>query len=261
MTLNTIAYQLADSIDLKAFKASFPVDVFYEEPDEIFYEMPDQRLIYIFKYGVVCFLNYDEIKIAEFIRLIEPFCRNLIDNKLSEVLQIETGASENKFGYNKVELQQGKTNVLRIVMLNVSQSVALDYYSDQTNKLLLETHKHTQQLEQKGKLGISGKNLTKFIGKTLNLKNKIAENLYVFDSPDVTWEDEYLYKVDMGVKNTFDLQVRFKNVEEGLVIVKENLELFKDILQHRKSTALEWIIIILILVEVINLAVEKIFTK
>ncbi|HSF45796.1 MAG TPA: RMD1 family protein [Chitinophagaceae bacterium] len=261
MTLNTVAYQVADSIDLKGFKASFPVEIFYEEPDEIFYEMPDQRLIYVFKYGVICFLNYDEIKIAEFFRLIEPFCRNVFDDKLSEVLQIETGTSENRFGYNKVELQQGKTNVLRIVMLNVSQSVALDYYSDQTNRLLLQTHHHTQQLEQKGKLGISGKNLTKFIGKTLNLKNKIAENLYVFDSPDVTWEDEYLYKVDMGVKNTFDLQVRFRNVEEGLVIVKENLELFKDILQHRKSTALEWIIIILILVEVINLVVEKLFTK
>jgi required for meiotic nuclear division protein 1 len=83
----------------------------------------------------------------------------------------------------------------------------------------------------------------------------------VFDSPDVTWEDEYLNKVDMGVKNTFDLQVRFRNVEEGLIIVKENLELFKDIMQHRKSNTLEWVIIILILVEVINLAVEKIFTN
>jgi required for meiotic nuclear division protein 1 len=259
MTWKTIAYQVADSIDIKAFKAGFPAEIFYEEPDEVFYEMPDQKFIYVFKYGVVCFLNYDEIKIAEFLQFISPFCRNLFEQKLSEELHIETGTSENKFGYNKVELQSGRPNALRLVMLNVSQSVALDYYSDQTNKLLLETQYHTQQLEQKGKLDISGTNLTKFIGKTLNLKNKIAENLYVFDSPDVTWEDEYLNKVDMGVKNTFDLQVRFRNVEEGLIIVKENLELFKDIMQHRKSNTLEWVIIILILVEVINLAVEKIF--
>jgi uncharacterized Rmd1/YagE family protein len=63
----------------------------------------------------------------------------------------------------------------------------------------------------------------------------------------------------MSLKNTFDLQVRFRNIQEGLEIVKENLDLFKDIMQHRKSTVLEWIIILLILVEVINLFVEKIF--
>jgi uncharacterized Rmd1/YagE family protein len=53
--------------------------------------------------------------------------------------------------------------------------------------------------------------------------------------------------------------VRFRNIQEGLEIVKENLDLFKDIMQHRKSTVLEWIIIILILVEVVNLIAEKIF--
>jgi uncharacterized Rmd1/YagE family protein len=260
MTLHTIAYQVADSIDLKAFKAGFPSEVYYEEPDEVFYELEDRKFIYVFRYGVVCFLNFDELRIAEFLQFLTPFCRNKFELNLSEELQIETGTSENKFGYNKIELQNGKTNALRLVMLNVSQSVALDYYSEQTNKLLVETHYHTQKLEQKGSLDISGKNLAKFIGKTLNLKNKIAENLYIFDSPDVTWEDEYLNKVDMGVKNTFDLQVRFRNIEEGLVIVKENLELFKDIMQHRKSTALEWVVIILILVEVINLVAEKLFT-
>ena len=40
---------------------------------------------------------------------------------------------------------------------------------------------------------------------------------------------------------------------------KENLELFKDLLQYRNSIVLEWIIIILIFVEVINLFIEKIF--
>jgi uncharacterized Rmd1/YagE family protein len=56
------------------------------------------------------------------------------------------------------------------------------------------------------------------------------------------------------------LQARFRNIQEGLEIVKENLELFKDLLQYRNSVALEWVIIILILVEVINLVVEK-FSK
>ena len=59
------------------------------------------------------------------------------------------------------------------------------------------------------------------------------------------------------MKKTFDLQVRFRNIQEGLEIVKENLDLFKDIMQHSKSLVLEWIIIILILVEVINLFAEK----
>jgi uncharacterized Rmd1/YagE family protein len=101
------------------------------------------------------------------------------------------------------------------MMLHVSQSVVLDYFSKQTTRLLEETHTHTLVLEQKGKLDISGRSLKRFIGKTLNLKNRIAENL----------------------------------------------ELFRDIMQHRKSTALAWVIIALILVEVVNLVVEKIYTK
>ena len=121
---------------------------------------------------------------------------------------------------------------------------------------ITEGYYHTQHLEKKGKLDISGRNLKKYIGKTLNLKNKIAENLY---SPPETWEDENLNKIDIGLKRTFDLQERFRNIQEGVEIVKENLELFKDIMQYRNSNLLEWIIIILILVEVINLFFEKIF--
>ena len=149
--------------------------------------------------------------------------------------------------------------MFRLIMLNVSQSVALDYYSDQTNKLLEETNHHTQILERKGKLDISGKNLKKYIGKTLNLKNRIAENLYIFESPPQTWEDEDLNKIDVGVKRTFEIKERFRNITEGLQIVKENLELFKDLLQYRNSHMLELIIIALILVEVLNLIFDKIF--
>lgn len=144
-------------------------------------------------------------------------------------------------------------------MLNVSQSVALDYYSEQTNRLLEETNSHTQSLERRGRLAISGMNLKKYIGKTLNLKNRISENLYIFDSPPETWEDENLNKIDLGLKRTFDLQERFRDIKEGLEIIRENLELFKDLLQYRNSTVLEWIIIVLVAAEVINILLEKLF--
>jgi uncharacterized Rmd1/YagE family protein len=149
-------------------------------------------------------------------------------------------------------------DVLRLVMLNVSQSVALDYYEDLTGKLLEETNFHTQMLVNRGKLDISGKKLKQYIGRTLLLRNRIAENIYVFDSPPETWENESLNKIDNDLKRTFDLQVRVRTISEGLAIIKDNLELFRALLQHRYSNILEWIVILLILIEVLNLVFEKI---
>src|SRR5256714_6452337 len=254
-----LSYQIADSIDIKLFKAAFKAEIYHSDADELFYKTGSARFIYVFKYGVASFLDYDPIEISAFLQLIAPFCKNLFAEPLSEEFLIETNASENKFGYNKIEIVSADIDVLRMIMLNVSQSVALDYYSEQTNKLLEETNYHTQILEKKGRLDISGKNLKKYIGKTLLLKNRISENLYIFDSPPETWEDENLNKIDLGLKRTFDLQERFRHVSEGLQIVKDNFELFKDLLQYRNSTLLEWIIILLILVEVLNLFFDKLF--
>lgn len=255
--MQVLSYQIADSIDIKQFKAAFKGELYYSDSDELFYETGPQQFIYVFKYGVVCFLNYDAIRISEFLQLIKGYCKNVFEESLSEEFQIETNSKEYKVGYNKIEIVNEDIETIRLIMMNVSQSVSLDYYSELTNKLLEETNQHTQTLEKKGRLVISGTSLKKYIGKTLILKNRIAENLYIFDSPPETWEDENLNKVDLALKKTFDLQERFRNISEGLQIIKENLELFKDILQYRNSNLLEWIVIILIFVEVLNLLVSK----
>jgi uncharacterized Rmd1/YagE family protein len=256
---NVISYQIADSIDVKLFRAAYKDGIYYADADELFYKTGDEAFVYVFKYGVVCFLNYDEASASAFLQSIAPYCKNLFDQKLSEEFQVETNATENKFGFNKIEIMKPEVETLRLIMLNVSQSVALDYYSEQTNLLLEETNYHTQSLERRGRLDVTGTNLKKYIGKTLNLKNRIADNLYIFDSPPQTWEDENLNKIDLGMKRTFDLQDRYRDIREGLEIIKENLELFKDLLQYRQSTFLEWIVIMLIFLEVLNLVIDRVF--
>jgi required for meiotic nuclear division protein 1 len=257
--LKVLSYQVADSIDVKALRSVLKEGLYFYDADELFYKTAEQSFIYVFKYGVVCFLNYEAEEIEAFIKKITPFCKNLFSQHLSEEFEVEVSARENKFGYNKIEIVQADVQTFRIIMLNVSQSVALDYYSELTDKLLEESNYHNQILEKKGKLDISGRKLKQFIARTLNLKNRISENLYVFDSPPETWENEQLGKLDQGLKGTFDLQERYRDIREGLEIIKENLELFKDLLQYRNSTFLEWIIILLIFVEVLNLLWEKLF--
>ena len=253
-----LAYQIADSIDLKLCKDNIKATLVYSDSDELFYELPETKFLYIFKYGVVSFFNYRESDIAETLKTIYPYCRNQFEKNLTDGFIVETGAPEYKMGHNKIEITSADSNLLRIIMLNVSQSVTLDYYSEQTSRLLEESNQHTQVLEKKGRLAISGRELKKFIGKTLLLKNRIAKNLYVFDSPPETWENEKLDKLYIDLKKNFDLQERFRNVADGLGIVKDNLELFRDIMQHRNTVTLEWIIIILITIEVLHYFFEKI---
>jgi uncharacterized Rmd1/YagE family protein len=259
--LPVVSYQIADSIDVRAFRASYKEGIYHYDADELFYKTGESSFVYVFKYGVVCFMNYSEAERDAFLQRISVFCKNVFELKLSEEFEVETNAKENKFGYNKIEIVRPDIEVFRLIMLNVSQSVSLDYYSEQTNLLLEDTNQHTLILERKGRLDITGKDLKMFIGKTLNLKNRISENLYIFDSPPETWEDENLNRIDLGLKRTFDLQERYRDIREGLEIVKENLELFKDLLQYRNSTVLEWIIIVLVFLEVLNLLIEKIFKR
>jgi uncharacterized Rmd1/YagE family protein len=256
--LKVHAYQYSESIDVKSFKSNFTADLKYSSPDELFYKGSQNDYVYVFKYGVICFLNYDAVKIAEFFKLMNQYTKNQFENKLAEEFLIETDCKQNSFGYNKIEIINSDSETLRLIMLNVSHSVALDFYSEQSDVLLEGTNHQIQFLENEGKLNISGKNLRRYIGRTLNLKNKISQNLYIFDSPPETWEDENLNKIDIGLKKTFDLQIRYRNIQEDLQIIKENLELFKDLMQYKKSTLLEWIVILLILVEVVNLLVDKI---
>ncbi len=247
-----ISYQVADFIDVRNLKSVLDSKLIHSDSSELFYETGPHRFLYVFRHGSVSFLNYSEEDIRSFFKFLSDYCRNFFPEFFNDELLVETGTPENRIGHNKIEIKTAKPEVLRMIMLNVSQSVTLDYYSNQTEKLLEETNRHTQLLEKKGRLAISGRSLKKFIGKTLLLKNRIAENLYIFDSPAETWENEELDKLHRDLTKSFDLPERFRDVSEGLNIVKDNLELFKDILQYRNSVLLEWIIIVLIAIEVIH---------
>lgn len=252
-----VAFQIAENIDIRQFRSSYTGKEYYCDSSEVYYVGESSKYLYVLAYGVVIFEGYDEVRMSETIEFLRPFCKNFLDKRLREEFKIHENTDNDRFEYNEAFLSRVDPDVLRIVMLNVAQSVAIDYFSQQADSLLEETNRHTLRLERDGKIAISGRHLIRFIGKTLNVKNRIMENLYILDSPEETWEDEHLSRIDAGLKRIFDVKTRYKDLDLELQLVKENLDVIRELLYHSESKILEWIIIALILVEVLNLVFEK----
>ncbi|MGB5498134.1 MAG: RMD1 family protein [Maribacter sp.] len=258
---DVVAYQISTSVHIRQSRVLLPLLVLFVDSDEIYLKNGEDKFIYIFQYGMVSFFNHEQVEIHEILTKLSSASKGNIQDQLSEKIQVEVVQGQQNVSFDKVVLPDFDTESIRMVMLNTSQSVALNRYSDITEQLLEETNEHTKYLEQHGRLDIGGNKLKRFIGKVLNIKNQISENLYIFDAPDVTWENEKLNQLNQELQRTFDLKDRYRNIHERTEIIKENLELFKDIMYHRESSRLEWIIIILIFVEVIDLVVIRLWRQ
>ncbi len=78
MNLKVVSFQVADGIDLKQFKTAFAADIYFADADELFYAVADHKYLYVFKYGIVCFVGYDETEMTAFLQIINPFCKTFL---------------------------------------------------------------------------------------------------------------------------------------------------------------------------------------
>jgi uncharacterized Rmd1/YagE family protein len=257
--ISLIAIIIAENIDIRQLKTNFKGKLVISTSSELFYKTARNKYISIFNYGVVVFSNHSQREIDQVITDIEKYITNK-QERISETITIEFIDKPGITYENEVlsiPADYESNELFRIVMFDLSQTVAIDYYSGIADLLLQEVKGFSAQLEHKGKISLVKREMMKFIGKSLNTKNKIVDNLYIFDSPDITWEDESVDRVHKTLTRTFDLNARFKELEYTFKIIDDNLHVFNDSYHHRYSAALEIVVIILILIEVLKSLGEK----
>lgn len=248
------AVQIAEAFNIKKLRAEFGIKPHSSSPSEIFYALANgKRYLHIFDYGVVVFANFTVAEKNEFIDFAKNYASTDVYLDFFEEYRIEIDANIPKalIKNDYVSVPYINPSVLKIVMLNIAQSVALDYYEELTATLISSSKNYILELEERGKLSISKKNLLKYIGKVLNVKNSIVDNLYILDDPNLVWDNEELHLLNRHLKANFDINPRFKDLDYRLHIVEDNLKLFTDVLNFRESSRLEWIVIILIFLEII----------
>src|ERR1035437_1760222 len=256
--MKIFTYHISDNIDIKGVKKSIQGKIISETNAEIFIELSTGEYMSAYEYGSIAFTNVNKEKVSTLINSIKSACTGThsITEGLSEDIEVEfKGDGDIKYDNNTLTLPERMSNnnkVVRIIMFDLSQTVALEYYDNIGDTILVDIKKLSKELETKGKLSISKSQIMKFIGKILSVKNNIVDTLYIFDSPEMTWSDEDASKIHTFLTGVFDIKSRFREVENLTKVIEDNLDVYKEIYHHKESSTLEIIVVVLIVIEILQ---------
>lgn len=153
-----------------------------------------------------------------------------------------------------IALREASTLNLNIISLAISQSVGLEHYEKRLDTLFSQSRRivesiHTFSITRRS-------HLMQFAKRLALTRHDMVSNLLLLDKPNILWDNEEAEDLYTRLAFILELNDRHEIALSKLSQIKEDVMLVMDVINHKKSEFLEWIIIILIGVEIVMGIVE-----
>ena len=134
--------------------------------------------------------------------------------------------------------------------MGLSRSTRLSVLEESLEEYIQITRENSEILSGGLKLTSKEADVLRLTGNLFLLRGKL--NLYseLIETPDLYWTEPTLEKIYESVSRRLDIQPRISIMNRKLDYVTEEQRALLSVLNEKKGTRLEWIIIILIMVEV-----------
>jgi uncharacterized Rmd1/YagE family protein len=249
------AYGFASQFRLRELATCFVGARLRQSKTQVVAEYAPDKLALGFDFGAIVFVN---VSSEERARVLGEVRRRVATEEphppLEEEFLVEIAPGmtpESKVTFDRVVLSEISAPAIELISLLVAQSVAIDYYEEDLQEILVKLDKQIDFVAVKGRIPGSRSDLTRFVARTLATKNQIIAALAVLDKPAITWEKETLDRLFRALREMLEVEERFKSLEYKLRTIQESLELFLDMQQTRHGHVLETIVVMLILLEIV----------
>jgi uncharacterized Rmd1/YagE family protein len=195
----------------------------------------------------------------EFIDKIKPFAQreNKVYSEDDFVLNLAPHPKKPE-GTDELVVKAFNRDIALVVGAVLSRSVSVEFYEELVADALSHLEHPIASLQSTGKIPHGQRELTKRVGFALAVEQELAYTLSAFDDPDIVWEGgkpiEQLYQ---SLKREFDLEDRIKIIQQKVSIISRSSTFVISRIEDRRSQILEWIIILLILLEILLVVFGK----
>ncbi|XP_013116771.2 required for meiotic nuclear division protein 1 homolog [Stomoxys calcitrans] len=234
----------------------------------------EDRDIFFFREGSVVMWNFNDIEInnvLSFLRMFEkePYLKPLVRSE-SEVMpytyipasaidvegdivsSADVEPARAFFQSGKFFLTSGEDNFFSKYTFSnaLSTSIKLGIWEATLDRYIDSMEFLTNDMKKGRRIRISRAEVLRKTGELLALRHVINLSSDLLDTPDFYWDREELEALYLQVCNYFSISRRTKVMNEKINHCVELAELISHNLNEAHNTRLEWMIIILIMIEV-----------
>lgn len=258
MNKNLISYAICDKFKVGIYEHLSNIYKTTKYKDIIVINVAPNSDIIFFNYGVYICFNVDfettkffEDTLTDF--LIEPFEKPIIEQfsyTIKESFEIN---------YDQVVLDEDSILAKVAVATTLAQNIKLIEFEDKIEKTIEENSKIPMELAKKGKITLNKKETAKKIGELFLVKSRTNLHYDLLDTPEFFWEYPHYEHYYDKISKYLDIKSRIEVLNKKAEIIQELLDMLSNEQNHRYSSFLEWIIIILIGVEIVMSLWEHFF--
>jgi len=211
--------------------------------------------VVFFCYGVVVFWGMSEAEEKDFLSQAEDFRVAPIQVIESDHFEY-TYAEKKGVAMDRIQLEV-KDRILKVAISHaVAQSVKLSNFENNIEDLISKTKYLPLELAVEGKISLTRKKLSQKMGELFIEKNKVFLQSSILDKPDLLWEFQQYDEMYLIISAYLDIKLRTKILHIKFGVVQEMFDMLRSESEARSSERQEWIVIILIFIELIFLILE-----
>jgi len=139
----------------------------------------------------------------------------------------------------------------------LAQSNKLMEYEIQAQNSIKDYSHIPEELAKTGKISISHKEIAKIRGTLISTKSDIILHYGLLDTPDFFWEYPEYEATYQRMARYMDIHQRVDLLSKKLATIHELFEMLAVEEKHQHSSFLEWIIIVLIAIEIVLFFVQE----
>ena len=211
------------------------------------------RYFVVYKYGSVVFFNMGRRERDECLKLARSFTKTPIAVPCTDDYRVMVRPGMEgwaEFAADHVVLKRLDLNNISVIGTVLAQTVALEHHELKVDNMIEIFSGLNKTTEETGEMDISKARLFKLVAENNNTLTELVTRMRLLGRSDTAWQYSQYDKVWSGLRADFELEDRFDHLDYKLNLIQTQSKFYLEILQNRKSDTLEWIIILLISMEI-----------
>lgn len=242
---------MAERIPLKKVVDRYLDRLVKHSPGEAVFRLGPESWFWTYTFGAVSFFNVEPAVQEEIISALREMSRSLTCEPLADDFSVVVSSEQREgVSFDKVVVSEVSLPKVEILALVLAHSVTLEYYEKVVEDLLDQAETIISPMKATGNLPRYTRSTIRYIGISLSTRRDLISWLYIVDAPDEAWEDRSIDRLFTQMKSNMDIDARYRALEYKLKLIQEGVEVISDLTNANRNIVLEFIIVILIVVEI-----------